>query len=88
MSPGLLGARYQAGHAQPLDAGARLLDGPPFATSVLGTTNGTYAATKAALNRYTNVLGVELFGTGVRVNTVEPADPVATEGAPGLETVE
>jgi citronellol/citronellal dehydrogenase len=61
--------------------GARLLDGPPFATSVLGTTNGTYAATKAALNRYTNVLGVELFGTGIRVNTVEPEDPVATEGA-------
>jgi citronellol/citronellal dehydrogenase len=61
--------------------GARLLDGPPFAVSVLGTTNGTYASTKAALNRYTNILGVELFGTGVRVNTVEPDDPVATEGA-------
>jgi citronellol/citronellal dehydrogenase len=61
--------------------GARLLEGPPFATSVLGTTNGTYASTKAALNRYTNILGIELFGSGVRVNTVEPHDPVATEGA-------
>ena len=61
--------------------GARLIEGPPFSTSVLGTTNGTYASTKAALNRYTNVLGAELFGTGVRVNTVEPDDPVATEGA-------
>jgi short-subunit dehydrogenase len=61
--------------------GARLTAGPPFPTSVLGTTNGTYASTKAALNRYTNVLGIELYGTGVRVNTVEPADPVATEGA-------
>jgi len=61
--------------------GARLLAGPPFATSVLGTTNGTYASTKAALNRYTNVLGVELYGTGGRINTVEPEDPVATAGA-------
>jgi NAD(P)-dependent dehydrogenase (short-subunit alcohol dehydrogenase family) len=48
---------------------------------VLGTTHGTYAATKAALNRFTNVLGAELFGTGIRVNTIEPEDPVATEGA-------
>jgi citronellol/citronellal dehydrogenase len=62
-------------------SGARLVDGPPFPGGVLGTTNGTYAATKAALNRYTNVLAVELYGTGVRVNTIEPADPVATEGA-------
>jgi NAD(P)-dependent dehydrogenase (short-subunit alcohol dehydrogenase family) len=61
--------------------GARLVDGPPFPGTVLGTTNGTYAATKAALNRYTNVLAVELYGTGIRVNTIEPADPVATEGA-------
>lgn len=61
--------------------GARLTEGPPFAVSVLGTTNGTYSSTKAALNRYTNVLGVELYGTGVRINTVEPEDPVATEGA-------
>ncbi len=62
-------------------SGARVIEGPPFPTGVLGTTNGTYAATKAALNRYTNVLGIELYGTGIRVNTVEPADPVATEGA-------
>jgi len=61
--------------------GARLVGGPPFPTSVLGTTHGTYAATKAALNRFTNVLGAELWGTGIRVNTVEPEDPVATEGA-------
>jgi short-subunit dehydrogenase len=61
--------------------GARLVGGPPFAASVLGTTNGTYAATKAALNRYTNVLAIELYGSGIRVNTIEPADPVATEGA-------
>jgi NAD(P)-dependent dehydrogenase (short-subunit alcohol dehydrogenase family) len=61
--------------------GANLTPGPPFATSVMGTTNGAYGATKAALNRYTNVLGVELHGTGIRINTLEPDKPVATEGA-------
>jgi NAD(P)-dependent dehydrogenase (short-subunit alcohol dehydrogenase family) len=61
--------------------GARLTPGPPFATTVMGTTNGAYGATKAALNRYTNVLAVELYGTGIRINTLEPDKPVATEGA-------
>jgi NAD(P)-dependent dehydrogenase (short-subunit alcohol dehydrogenase family) len=61
--------------------GARLTPGPPFPKSVMGTTNGAYGATKAALNRYTNVLAVELHGTGIRINTLEPDKPVATEGA-------
>jgi NAD(P)-dependent dehydrogenase (short-subunit alcohol dehydrogenase family) len=61
--------------------GARLTPGPPFPQSAMGTTNGAYGATKAALNRYTNVLGVELYGTGIRINTLEPDKPVATEGA-------
>ena len=61
--------------------GANLTPGPPFPQSVMGTTNGAYGATKAALNRYTNVLGVELHGTGIRINTLEPDKPVATEGA-------
>ena len=61
--------------------GARLSAGPPFAQSVLGTTNAAYGATKAALNRYTNALAIELHGTGVRINTLEPDKPVATEGA-------
>jgi NAD(P)-dependent dehydrogenase (short-subunit alcohol dehydrogenase family) len=56
-------------------------DGPPFPYSPMGTTNGAYGATKAALNRYTNVLGIELYGTGVRVNTLQPVKPVASEGA-------
>lgn len=60
---------------------ANLTPGPPFVQSVMGTTNGAYGATKAALNRYTNVLAVELHGTGIRINTLEPAKPVATEGA-------
>ena len=43
--------------------------------------NGVYGATKAALNRLTSALAVELYGTGIRVNTVEPHAAVATEGA-------
>ena len=61
--------------------GARLVEGPPFKASALGTTNGIYGATKAALNRVTNALGAELYGSGIRVNTLEPTRPVATEGA-------
>ena len=61
--------------------GARLVDGPPFPQSALGTTNGTYGSTKAALNKFTNALGAELHGTGIRINTIEPLKPVATEGA-------
>jgi NAD(P)-dependent dehydrogenase (short-subunit alcohol dehydrogenase family) len=60
---------------------ARLTAGPPFPTSVMGTTNAAYGATKAALNKYTNTLAVELYGTGIRINTLEPDKPVATEGA-------
>ncbi len=55
--------------------------GPPFPYSPMGTTNAAYGATKAALNRYTNVLGIELYGTGVRVNTLQPVKPVASAGA-------
>ena len=60
---------------------SRIAEGPPFAGQAMGTTNAAYGATKAALNRYTNVLGVELYGTGIRINTIQPARPVATEGA-------
>ena len=42
------------------------------------------AASKAALNRITNGLGAELYGTGVRANTVEPRAAVLTEGADAL----
>jgi NAD(P)-dependent dehydrogenase (short-subunit alcohol dehydrogenase family) len=54
---------------------------PPFPWSPMGTTQGAYGSSKAALNRYTNLLGVELYGTGVRVNTLQPVKPVASEGA-------
>jgi NAD(P)-dependent dehydrogenase (short-subunit alcohol dehydrogenase family) len=60
---------------------ARPVDGPPFAAGFTGSTIGVYGASKAALNRLTNALAVELYGTGVRVNTVEPRAAVLTEGA-------
>ena len=43
-----------------------------------------YGASKAALNRLTQGLAVELRGTGVRVNTVEPRAAVMSEGATAL----
>src|SRR5947209_11556947 len=40
-----------------------------------------YGSSKAALNRLTNGMAVELMDTGVRVNTVEPRAAVMSEGA-------
>jgi citronellol/citronellal dehydrogenase len=60
---------------------ARITPGPPFPPSPMGTTQGAYGASKAALNRYTNILGMELVGTGIRINTLDPVKPVASEGA-------
>ena len=50
----------------------------------MATSIGLYGATKAALNRITNALAVELYGTGVRVNPVEPRAAVMSEGAEAL----
>ena len=64
---------------------ATLWDGPPFAVGpALGTTLGVYGSSKAALNRLTNALAAEVFGSGVRVNTVEPRAAVLSEGADAL----
>jgi|SRR5882762_5794793 len=63
---------------------ARLSSGPPFELGPLGTTTMVYGASKAALNRITNGLGGELYGTGIRVNTVEPRAAVLSEGAAQL----
>jgi NAD(P)-dependent dehydrogenase (short-subunit alcohol dehydrogenase family) len=52
-----------------------------FVPTGVATSIGLYGATKAALNRITNALAVELYGTGVRVNTVEPRSAVMSEGA-------
>ncbi len=56
----------------------------PFPATALGATIGVYGASKAALNRLTNALAEELWGTGVRVNTVEPRNAVRSEGAEAL----
>lgn len=65
-------------------ATAKLWDGPPFELGTLGATSGVYGASKAALNRLTNALAAELWGTGVRVNTVEPRAAVLSEGADAI----
>ncbi len=58
--------------------------GPPFELVPPGTSMAVYGASKAALNRITHGMGVELSGTGVRVNTVQPKAAVLSEGAQRL----
>jgi len=62
-------------------ASARHTPGPPYPADGLRSTIGIYGASKAALDRVTNALAVELEGTGVRVNAVEPRMAVLSEGA-------
>ena len=45
--------------------------------------SGVYAATKAAVNTLTTVLGMELGGRKIRVNAIAPG-PVDTEGTRGV----
>ncbi len=52
--------------------------GPPFDNPL---ETGIYGASKAALDRMTNAMGVALFGTGVRVNSVRPRAAVLSDGA-------
>ena len=61
-------------------ATARPASGPPFERPRIATM-AIYGSSKAALNRLTNGLAIELWGTGVRVNTVEPRAAVMSEGA-------
>jgi NAD(P)-dependent dehydrogenase (short-subunit alcohol dehydrogenase family) len=63
---------------------ARPVDGPPFDLGPQGSTIAVYGASKAALRRITNGLGAELYGTGIRVNAVEPRAAVMSEGAAAL----
>lgn len=62
-------------------ATARFAPGPPYRTGGVNGVIGVYGATKAALNRMTHAFAVELEGTGVRVNTIEPRAAVMSEGA-------
>jgi citronellol/citronellal dehydrogenase len=55
--------------------------GPPFEVKV---EIGLYGATKAALNRLTNAMGVSLYGSGIRINAVMPRAAVLSEGADKL----
>jgi citronellol/citronellal dehydrogenase len=55
--------------------------GPPFRTEGVATQIGVYGSTKAALNRITNAFAIQLYGTGVRINTIEPRAAVMSEGA-------
>jgi len=63
---------------------AKLWPGPPTPFEPTAVNIAAYGASKAALNRITNGLAMELFGTGIRVNTVEPRAAVLSEGAAEL----
>ncbi|MGI9578770.1 MAG: SDR family NAD(P)-dependent oxidoreductase [Microthrixaceae bacterium] len=59
-------------------------DGPPFELGVTGSAITLYGSSKAALRRLSNGLAAELYGTGIRVNAVEPRAAVLSEGAEEL----
>ena len=65
-------------------ATARIAHGPPYRTGGVHSVIGVYGATKSALNRISHAFAVELDGTGVRVNTIEPRAAVMSEGAEAL----
>ena len=77
--------RRGAGWIVSLSSGTtRIFPGPPFELVEPGSVMGIYGASKAALNRITNALGAELYGTGIRVNAVQPKAAVLSEGAAHL----
>jgi NAD(P)-dependent dehydrogenase (short-subunit alcohol dehydrogenase family) len=68
-----------------LSSGSAVLrPGPPFDIGITGSTIGVYGSSKAALNRLTNALGMEMEPYGIRINTVEPLAAVMTEGADAI----
>ena len=62
-------------------ASSRLEPGPPYRPEETAYTIGVYGATKAALNRLTNTMAVELYEHNIRVNAVQPVAAVLSEGA-------
>jgi citronellol/citronellal dehydrogenase len=63
---------------------APIVSGPPFEIRDVTLSIGVYGASKAALNRITNAFAVEMYGAGIRINTVEPRSAVMSEGAEAL----
>ncbi|HEX4019194.1 MAG TPA: SDR family NAD(P)-dependent oxidoreductase [Frankiaceae bacterium] len=87
LAQAVIPAMQSAGEGWIINVGsgsAKLTAGPPFQLGSQGSTISVYGASKAALNRITNGLGAELYGTGIRVNTVEPRAAVLSEGAAEL----
>jgi NAD(P)-dependent dehydrogenase (short-subunit alcohol dehydrogenase family) len=54
---------------------------PPANVRGLSRVLSLYGSSKAALNRVTYGFAMELYGTGVRVNSTEPRSAVMSEGA-------
>ncbi|WP_420620398.1 SDR family NAD(P)-dependent oxidoreductase [Candidatus Poriferisocius sp.] len=65
-------------------ATANLAVGPPFPSDGVKGVFGFYGTTKAALNRMTSALAVELHPRNIRINTIEPQAAVLSEGADEL----
>jgi citronellol/citronellal dehydrogenase len=84
LAQGVLPAMLERGEGWIVNVSSRTAfhsEGPPFRMEGLASTTGMYGASKAALNRETNALAHELWGHGIRVNTVEPRAAVMSEGA-------
>jgi citronellol/citronellal dehydrogenase len=82
-SRGIPGMRAQsAGWIVNLTSSAALhRPGPPFDGGTRVAHMGGYGASKSALDRITNAIAMELWGTGIRVNAIRPRKAVLTEGA-------
>ena len=65
-------------------ATANLHGGAPYDVTESSRMLAVYGASKAALNRITDGLAVQLLGTGVRVNAVQPRAAVLSEGAAAI----
>ncbi len=65
-------------------ATAQTIGPPPVKLGAQGTTLTMYGASKAALERETDGLAVELADTDIRVNAVKPRAAVISEGADAL----
>lgn len=62
-------------------ASTKLEPGPPYRESEMAYIIGMYAATKAALNRLTNSMAIELHPHKIRLNAIQPVAAVLSPGA-------